>query len=1128
MKKLTKIFLIILTTLTLGVGISNVKAYNVGDKVTVGFERGYRQEAGIGYYTKDDLSSYDVRWAYQMFNYKIDNKYMAYCLDATYDDSVGSSNKVSGVYDPNNSAYNAGLYAIIENGANTLNSSNADKASTEIALRAFVEGVAMDGWTGGFKDQSYQIKFAANANIAIFNVLGGYSADDIKKLLESFSNTKLVYNSISECKTLNNSNEIETCYRKIAYNANHYDNYRKYAAYPTNSENFNKNLRARFFNMNSIREKAEQLLKKGIEAVLNFQKGEGNAIDDFKVDVKLASTTKPENNTEIKTFTFNLTGIKEYNKLNNVNVVCEKCNANNVKIESIEYKNGENWVKLTPDVDLTKLVDGNGNVTVRVTITKGEINSENCEPVSMKLTYDTYAKKGMELYKIQSTTNSWNTQRYVAVKLVSGNNDSNTAEKSENSTATYSIETNCKKETCETNLTTPICSEDENGIAKVEAPKDIKKCVIDNVDDATNEYRLADTNGGVNNDYCGTFCKEDYREISLNKALNNVNCGGYFKLQARIEGSKDCYRGSENTSDNAIDIEKYNNNIIDIQKSYIENHDTVLMTDEAAKNTSSIESECDEYGNLKDKDGNQLKTEENCTKHTWTLSGTYSGVEVANTNTTTGSVTSKTKSGTYTYTSTTSAEDISTQISDDASEAKENLEKLDEKYENTIKQFNACTKDWNSKYNFDPKVYWEYSQNFGEELDSLYNDLLSKEDRTLEPIESTRKDSDSLQACTGTTDKEINECSTGWTSTDSVFVDRTYIKCDEDECTTDTQKVSQAKFIKQHFEVEQDYDTPTVYYQVVSSGPSSGSIVTYKQYPSPNIPLSPVNVLPLAGDTTGGGIFKLKIEDLGEFYESGEQGRLIDFEGDHETHSVAYAKGYTADNNWSGEYVCHYYTDCRPKDCPDCKFVCVGEYCEWEDCPDCTFDCINCIYNLGDLQLNMKPVSTSKFNESAGREYGYNWNINMNLSKFPELTMVYDKADETIKEIEENNTTIYDDTNRDSDDSKLEFSIEMTPEIIENIRQYNKEKDGVGGYNDASLVCYDYEDENGTVHKNVFCYSTFIDNVIEKYGSNVYYKASRGTASDRSNESVVNSGYWTPWSEYGKYGESVIGGPSWK
>ena len=104
----------------------------------------------------------------------------------------------------------------------------------------------------------------------------------------------------------------------------------------------------------------------------------------------------------------------------------------------------------------------------------------------------------------------------------------------------------------------------------------------------------------------------------------------------------------------------------------------------------------------------------------------------------------------------------------------------------------------------------------------------------------------------------------------------------------------------------------------------------------------------------------------------------------------------------------------------------------------------------------------------------------------------------------------------------------MTPEIIENIREYNKEKDSIGGYNDSSLVCYKYEDENGIVHDNVFCYSTFIDEMIEKYGSNVYYKPSRGAASDRTDESVVNSGYWTPWSEYGKYDESVIGGPSWK
>ena len=1152
MKKLTKIFLIILTTLTMGVGINKVEAkeYKIKDKVNVSFSRGFYKEGGLGYFEyKNNQKIARNNWNYQMYNYVIDNDNMAYCLDATYNDSVGTANEITNVYDPYQYAYDAALYAILENGANSINSSNEDKAATEIALRAFVEGVAMDGWaTGGdLGDQALEVKFAANANIAIYDILPQYSATDIKKILNTLGNTKTKYQNISECNSLKNGTEISTCFQKLTESSSsNYSKYKYYAAWPTSSADFNLDQRAYYFNITSVTNKAKELLKKGIEAVINFSENNSeNGYDgDFDVQLKLKSTSsenpssETNETTEVKYFTFSITNVEEENILNNIRVECPNCASNGVTIEKTEYQNGDSWETLTPSIDLAKLVEKNGDVDIRVTIRKSTLDSEECEPVSMNILYDVYEKTGkkFEMYKIQATGSAkGNHQRYLAVKLISpnsNNDDSNKVTKQEKKSPDYPINTNCDKkpEPCETNLTTPICAEDENGIAKVEAPEDIKKCIINNTDDATNEYRLSDNNGGINNNYCGTFCKEDYREISLNKALNNVNCGGYFKLQARIEGSKDCYRGSENTSDKSIDTEQYTRDIVAIQQNLILSYDRLLKAT-AASGNSDIKSKCTKYATKKEidpetKEEKEVEDTSKCEETTWTLSGSYIGVAPTVENRSTGIVTLRSSSGSYSYSSTVSAADISSQISRDMASAKSQLTSLNTQYENTIKQFNSCTSEWNSKYNFDPKVYWEYSENFDNELDKTNNDLLSKDDRVLAPVESTRKDSNSLQACTGTTDSKIETCSTGWTSTDSVFASRDYTRCDESGCLVDTVKVSQAKFIKQHFEVEQDYDTPTVYYQVASSGPLSGSITTYKDFNNPNVPLSPIDGLPLSGDTTGGGVFKLMIEDLGEFYDSGEQGRLIDFGGDNDSRSVAYAKGYNADGNWSGEYVCHYYTNCRPKDCPNCNFVCVGEYCEWEDCPTCNFDCVNCIYNFGELQLNMKPVSTTEFNESAGREYGYNWNINTSLSS---LELIRDKAEETIKEIEENNTTIYDDTNTESSDSKLEFRFTMTPEIAQDIKEYNAEKDSVGGYNDSSLVCYDYEDENGVIHKNTFCYSTFIDNAIAKYGKEtVYTKDSRGSAADRTNESVVNSGYWTPWSEYGSYNESVIGGPSWK
>ncbi len=984
-------------------------------------------------------------------------------------------------------------------------------------------------------------KASASANMMI-NILAK------KNLSDYFYNNSTTLKSLSKSKNDNFEENLKNIMSKLmecgaGYNGGHYYSNASYETYSFNNYEVSGGTSAdegltgtiTYGQAKDLVSAAKRLLSDAIDKVEDYVSGKiGQKAKITSSYAKENETVENNRFTQIWKVRFDLTELMEKAdrgaefKINSNDITCEGCSSAGVTNAKKEYfdVNSNSWKNFQGEVDFVKILSkNNANLQLRLTYTGIENDGDNCDNVTVKVKYkvvDPDFKYQMAWGKGHSTQYGGTTERTSQQYWF--------LSPEEDSILSFNIST-CKP--CETNLTTPICSEETEGIAKVEAPEDIKKCVINKNDDAYNTYRLSDNNGGVNNDYCGTFCKEDYREISLNRALSNVNCGGYFKLKARIEGSKDCYRGSENTKDKSIDIDKYIEDIIDVQESLIKANDLYNKAKTAGGMSikSRKSSECAKPTTYTDEKG---VVHDGCAEYKteYYVTGSYAGKE-ASTNAKTGEVTARSVTHNFSYSSTESSSAVSSAISADLSTAQSNLTSGNTRYENIIKQFNSCTKDWESKYNFDPKVYWEYSQNIDEVMDTSYNDLLSKEDRTLEPIESTRKDSDSLQACIGTTDEKIENCSTGWTSTSSVFVDRTYTKCNESGCSTDAQKVSQAKFIKQHFEVEQDYDTPTVYYQVTTSGPLSGSITTDKNFNIPNIPLTPVNGLPLSGDTTGGGIFKLKIEDLGEFYETGEQGRLIDFEGDHESSSVAYAKGYSTGDNWSGEYVCHYYTNCRPKECPNCTYTCEGEYCSWQECPDCTFECINCIYNLGDLQLNMKPVSTTNFTTSAGREYGYNWNISEHLSILhPELGMIQDKADETIKEIEENNTTIYDDTNTESADSKLEFRIEMTPDITGKIREYNSKKadeiDGEGGYNDASLVCYDYEDQNGNVQKNVFCYSTFIDMVIEKWGSNVYYKPSRGTAADRTNESVVNSGYWTPWSEYGKYGESVIGGPSWK
>ena len=249
-------------------------------------------------------------------------------------------------------------------------------------------------------------------------------------------------------------------------------------------------------------------------------------------------------------------------------------------------------------------------------------------------------------------------------------------------------------------------------------------------------------------------------------------------------------------------------------------------------------------------------------------------------------------------------------------------------------------------------------------------------------------------------------------------------------------------------------------------------------------------------------------------------GRLIDYNGVNETKSVAYAVGVNA---FDGEYVCYYENTCRPKDCPNCDFVCEGDGCEWKDCPSCNISCVNCIFNLDDLNIIVKTITTTDVN-AANRTHGYNW---ITSSSMEALQLLTKKASMTISEIEEINEMIYDD--KTTDGSTLGFSIKLTPEIINKITAYNKDNEDNGGYINNSLTCYDATID-GETYKNIYCYSELIDKLVTENGDNVTVLPSRVNDEARRANDTGTSGYWTLWSNYriDKTSESVIGGPSWK
>ena len=86
---------------------------------------------------------------------------------------------------------------------------------------------------------------------------------------------------------------------------------------------------------------------------------------------------------------------------------------------------------------------------------------------------------------------------------------------------------------------------------------------------------------------CQVLCGNAGKIMGLHPIVKNVKCGGYFKLTSKINGTKTCYTGSPNTTENStngknsIDKEKYLQDIIAAQNKMIEGRDWILKAEAA-------------------------------------------------------------------------------------------------------------------------------------------------------------------------------------------------------------------------------------------------------------------------------------------------------------------------------------------------------------------------------------------------------------------------------------------------------------------------------------------------------------------------------------------------------------------
>lgn len=1138
MKRIGNLLLVSSLSLAFGVKSVNAQTFNDGDAHSI--SRG-------NYIT---INSLDVGSAnYGIYKYTFDNgKYIGYCEDPqNFSGKNYSVSRELGATTNGKTIQNmdAGLLKIISEGYNQYNTSktisvvtpesapnaisitlSGDElyAATSIAVRAYTTGLFTTGAKGA-KYQSAVDMASAHAN------LGAQWA--------------ALYGEYTDNATYGSCNGDSNCYKnKVDY------------AW------LNKNAMFNYSDPNSASYKiiymAQQLFKAGVMDASNKATG---SLLTTTVNIEFSKKTESISKTDTSEEKYVYATLKIENlpeklsdgKEGKVELSMPTCTG--CTINSFEAQDGGDYKQVGIGNNIALLLEAKdgvrtGEIKLRIKVTQAVQDQENCKDATLKIDFKYNTNPQLTGATLSDKSNP-NSQRFFVLDKQEGDQ-----------TGSAQTKIGCSKAACDTEITEPLC--DGDAIATVKAPDKIKSCVINNVDDADNSYQYT---SGVDNKYCKVYCKEDYAKIQLEPVVKDIKCGSYFKLTSRIEGSKSCYTGGETDAsarngEKSIDKDQYIQDVIDAQKTMIEGLNLYRKAKQALATASdySISYGCD-----------------GCSAESWTRTGSYVGPVVTNIDYEEGLVTSQettqgffygTKESISNNTSydsetkkyvcvsstctpgTTEAQVIAL-IKADMAKGKLMMESGFKAYEAAHTAYNACTTGWQNNFLFEQKIGYYYNENRGnDEYKSPYYDILeSAQNKDLYYLEGTgsaapkptskieiwkKATDDKIETGSDYTfDLSIENGSTGKynykSSYGGTFEIRKYTVCKDPEgsCEIREEQISQAAFVKKYVEKEQDYITPTAFYQIAANG----KITVNSGYTGDKVQLEALNnSLPVSTKTVGGGIFKLNIEWLGEFYDKDNAvGRLMDIPGvawtDRRQGGTTFMDSPKHQDSFTGDYKCYYESPCRPDDCPNCDFVCEGEDCDWIQCPECKIDCTNCIFDLNKLNVNFRTISTTNFN-SANRTYGYNW---ITSSSMQALQLLNKKADATIKEIEDVNESIYDPEGKTSDGSSaLALSIKLTPQAIRELKNYNKKHSSDGGYINDSLTCYDAE-VNGKTYKNIYCYSEVIDDLVKNY--EVTIPDGKRLDSETARAASQNqNGYWELWSDKHEfiYSESVIGGPSWK
>ncbi len=1028
-------------------------------------------------------------------------KHVGYCMDPNAVPTVnpvvrdilgGESRTVSA------KVYDAGLLTILKEGYNPTKSSltvtnangtfsvsgEAFYVATSIAVRAYTIGF----WDYGKDNKNNPTTASAHANLAV--LWNEWIPAGDKEILKNYNN-------------------LESLSKKSWYRSNYIFDY------PSD------------VSKNTIYV-AQSLFYKGLESAAAYARGDVKeakiSINANDTDVSINGNLRTMTRTiVIKTSNFGTNGV-----LRSADITFSP-NAH-VSVTGISYY--YNGIK-TNNLNDISLKD---NPELEIVFNIQTTNSD-CDPLTYTLKYayqdDSIKVTGaiLDSEKAIIDSSGSTSQRYVF--MVPRNNDENIENEIKGSVQLCS-------NNCETEITVPKkCTDLKSGAnaewveSSIQGPTNITKCVIgekvngewsNKYDDASNTYKAntcnntQDEDNGISrvasNSYCAVYCKEDYASIKFS-GIKTINSGRYFKIGAKIEGTKTCYTSR-------IDTEQYLDDIIKIQQDMIIAYDLWLNYKAALQDFEDYSLGCGCCGG---------------TRTGYRTSGQYMGVTANTPNYTTGSVTyknqsknhySRNESGTSCYLGSCEGEDcdppclgscqdgynFEPQLNTLLLGTANKLATLKRSYEKIVASYQSCSSlesdGWENVFDFNQIINYDYDEDY------INMKTLSAKDKRLEVVNQKDKDVDNW-ICNGDLASndagKYNSCST---SLGYKTASRSYMVCTVSEgCKAETKAISTARYVKKTSEKSATYDTPRVFYTAFPSG----NIVTKKDANNSKLQTEVVDGLPVSLKTeVGAHKFKYEIKNLGEFYDNCKTGRLVGAKN-----SVVNQKTTSNKYKFTGEYICYYKVNC-----PECTFICEsddGGECSW-DIPNKCKDggcCVNCIFTIDRLQLYFRSISTNVFNPSK-RSLGYNWNYNFSVSDI-NYGFIAGKAKETVNGTEgivTKGENVYKNTPI--------LTVNLTPDLAKEIRAYNKSAENSGGYANDSITCYDYV-EKGVTYKNLFCYSDFLDQFNNDGGTKDKFSFinSRLALPDARKNSADQNGYWDIYTTNMQIvTESTIGGPSWK